>query len=180
MVRGGLLRDDFVGDLIVKDGIASVPEEIKQLWGSPPILPSEDRENYYRLAAHLAGTVKPRDIIEWLWVKDILDLTWDIQRLRRIKADTIECREIEPGPPYFGARGNVPGERAEEAKTFFENVKSFDHIERMLAMAEVRRSKVLSDIEGRRIDLAWQLRKASDNIIEGAFGQSPDARANAA
>jgi hypothetical protein len=50
----------------------------------------------------------------------------------------------------------------------------------MLAMLEVRRNKIISDIEGRRIDLAWQLRKASDSIIEGEFVESTGARAKAA
>jgi hypothetical protein len=165
--------------LIVKDGIASVPEEIKELWGSPPLLLSEDVETYYRVAAHLARTIKPNDIIEWFWVRDILDLTWDVHRLRRIKADIVKCKQLEPYPPFY-ARGEMSSERAVEANAFFENVKVFEQIERMLAKAEVRRSKVFSDIEGRRVDLAWQLRKASDNIIEGEFDESPDVRANAA
>ena len=62
-------------NLVAKDGIAPVPEEIKELWGSPPILRSENVETYYRLAAHFARTVKPHDIMEWFWLKDILDLT---------------------------------------------------------------------------------------------------------
>jgi hypothetical protein len=51
--------------------------------------------------------------------------------------------------------------------------------ETVLAMVEARRNKVISDIEGRRVDLAWQLRRSSDNLIEGEF-QSTGARASAA
>jgi hypothetical protein len=100
-------------------------------------------------------------------------------RLRRIKADIVKCKQLEPYPPFY-ARGEMSSERAVEANAFFENVKVFEQIERMLANVEVRRSKVFSDIEGRRVDLAWQFRKASDNIIEGEFDESPDVRANAA
>jgi len=169
--------------LVVKDGIASVPEEIKMLWGSPPILPSEDVEIYYLIAAQFARTVKPKDIIEWFWVRDILDLAWEIRRLRRFKADIIECKQVNCDTPYFlpnGQRTEKRGQEAEEARIFFENLEDFERIERMLAMLEVRRNKIISDIEGRRVDLAWQLRKASDNIIEGEFDESPDVRANAA
>jgi hypothetical protein len=167
-------------NLVVKDGIASVPEEIKELWGSPPILRSEDLETYYRLAAYFAGTVKPHDIIEWFWLKDILDLTCDMRRLHRFKADIIECKPVNCETSGFRARGQCTYQRSEEAQVFFESSKDFERIERMLAMLEVRRNKIISDFEGRRVDLAWQLRKASDNIIEGEFDESPDVRANAA
>jgi hypothetical protein len=165
-------------NLVAKDGIAPVPEEIKELWGSPPILRSENVETYYRLAAHFARTVKPHDIIEWFWLKDILDLTYNVCRLHRFKADIIECKHCEMAP--FRPRGECSGERSEEAQVFLENSTDFERIERMLAMLEVRRNKIISDIEGRRIDLAWQLRKASDSIIEGEFVESTGARAKAA
>jgi hypothetical protein len=161
----------------MKDGFASVPEEIKELWGRPPILPSENVETYYLHAAQLATTVKPKDFIEWLLVRDTLDLTWDIRRVRRFKADIIECKEVNCGTPRFSPRKRTDkrDDEAEEARLFFENLKDFELIERMLAGFEARRTKILSDIEGRRVDLAWQLRKASDNIIEGEFGARVDA-----
>lgn len=34
--------------------------------------------------------VEPQDIIEWLWVKDVVDLSWEILRLRRLKIDLVE------------------------------------------------------------------------------------------
>jgi hypothetical protein len=94
-----------------------------------------------------------------------------------LDALSVKAAELDECGPQ---RGEMSSERAVEANAFFENVKVFEQIERMLAKAEVRRSKVFSDIEGRRVDLAWQLRKASDNIIEGEFDESPDVRGNAA
>jgi hypothetical protein len=77
---------------------------------------------------------------------------------------------------FWSGGGGVEG----EASFFFQNLKHFDLIERMLAGLEARRTKILSDIEGRRVDLAWQFRQASNNIIEGGFGAFTDSRANAA
>lgn len=34
----------------------------------------------------IASAVEPRDYVEWLWVKDVADNTWDILRARRAKA----------------------------------------------------------------------------------------------
>ena len=41
--------------------------------------------------ARRAGVdVALRDIIEWFWVKDIADLTWEILRIRRFKVGIID------------------------------------------------------------------------------------------
>jgi len=67
-------------------GETHVPAKIHALLGKPPLLANEDLSHYDALLNELARAVKPKDIIEWLWVKDVADLTWDILRLRRIKA----------------------------------------------------------------------------------------------
>ena len=67
-----------------------VPVEIRDMLGEPPLLATEDPNQYDALLAVLAREVKPSDFIEWLWVKDIADYTWDIIRYRRIKASYID------------------------------------------------------------------------------------------
>jgi hypothetical protein len=62
-----------------------VPAEIRNVLGKPPLLANEDQNEYHYLLGELANEVRPSDIIEWLWVKDIADLTWEILRYRRIK-----------------------------------------------------------------------------------------------
>jgi hypothetical protein len=51
-----------------------------------PLLPGEDVRAYDELLASLAQTLQPGDPIECIWVKDIADLVWEAQRLRRWKA----------------------------------------------------------------------------------------------
>jgi hypothetical protein len=70
----------------------AVPAEIRGLLGEPPLLATEEPNQYYALLAALARQVKPRDVIEWLWVKDIADLTWEILRYRHIKAALVNGR----------------------------------------------------------------------------------------
>src|SRR3954470_23731783 len=63
-----------------------IPPEIAALFEQPPLLPGEDSETYNRLLTGVAVSVAPTDVIEWLWVKDVIDLTWEMQRLRRLRA----------------------------------------------------------------------------------------------
>jgi hypothetical protein len=72
----------------------SVPPDIQALFGDPPLLSTEDPARYRDMLDRFAESIAPRNIIEWLWVKDIVDLSWEIPRLRRYRALLIE-RERE-------------------------------------------------------------------------------------
>src|SRR5215831_4959383 len=72
----------------------SVPPDIQALFGDPPLLSTEDPNLYWDMLDRFAEFVEPKNIIEWLWVKDIVDLCWEIARLRRYRALLIE-RERE-------------------------------------------------------------------------------------
>jgi hypothetical protein len=57
--------------------IRSVPPDIEALFGDPPLLSTEDPALYRDMRHRFAECVAPRNIIEWLWVKDIVDLYCD-------------------------------------------------------------------------------------------------------
>ena len=56
-----------------------------EIFGPPPLLDGECPEVYDALLARVTGAVNPKDIIEEIWVHDIVDLVWEILRLRRLK-----------------------------------------------------------------------------------------------
>jgi hypothetical protein len=56
------------------------------LFGAPPLIPGEDADAYGEILARVSGQVAPRDLIEEMLLIDIVDLTWEIARLRRLKA----------------------------------------------------------------------------------------------
>jgi hypothetical protein len=62
---------------------------------SLPLLISEDPSAYKALLATFADAVRPTDPIEWIFVKDCVDLTWEIQRIRRAKAAIIDITRKE-------------------------------------------------------------------------------------
>jgi len=54
--------------------------------GPRPLIEGEDAAAYDQILARLSGTVKPKDVLEEIWVRDVVDLTWDTLRMRRLKA----------------------------------------------------------------------------------------------
>jgi hypothetical protein len=89
-------------DNLVFQGAASIPDDILRMFGDPPLLSTEDPQLYSLLLCTIAQEVCPRNAIEWFWVKDIVDLTWEIQRLRRFRTVLIEIERqarFEPPPP---------------------------------------------------------------------------------
>ena len=55
------------------------------LFGPPPLLEGEDPSAYDELLARISGAVKPADVLEEIWVSDVVNLTWEIFRWRRLK-----------------------------------------------------------------------------------------------
>ena len=60
-----------------------IPAEIAEIFGNPPVLSFEDREAYDQLLAQLVLEWRPRNITEWMFVRDIADISWEILRHRR-------------------------------------------------------------------------------------------------
>lgn len=58
-------------------------------FGPPPILEGEDSAAYDDLFARVFASVQPADIIEEIWIRDIVDLEWEILRLRRVKVNLL-------------------------------------------------------------------------------------------
>jgi hypothetical protein len=56
------------------------------IFGPAPILDGEDSEAYNDLLARVSGDVNPTGMIEEIWVRDVVDLAWEIFRWRRLKA----------------------------------------------------------------------------------------------
>jgi len=62
----------------------------KSLLPAPRLLVTESRDEFDRLRDALDDEIKPRGIIEQMFVADIAELHWEILRLRRCKAAIIK------------------------------------------------------------------------------------------
>jgi hypothetical protein len=63
-------------------------------FGPPPLLEGEDAAAYDALLAEVSGAVNPSDIIEEIWARDVVDITWEILRWRRLKANVLTTAMI--------------------------------------------------------------------------------------
>ena len=57
-----------------------------------PVIPGENPLNYEDLLARFTATLAPCDIVEETWVRDIVDLAWEVMRLRRLKTSLLNGR----------------------------------------------------------------------------------------
>ena len=161
----------------------------------PSMVSGDDAPTYAQLAARIRAAVAPTNVIEEIWARDVADLTWDVVRLRRLKAGLFRVgasdgmAEVMRGleAPIAG-RAKVRGWAARDpvavnavnsqlsaagldmgdvtAGTFAARIDQFDRIERMLAAAEVRRAAALHAIDNRRT--AERVRKAAEEAERDA------------
>ena len=56
-----------------------------------PLLPGEKEADYIALVARIVAVAQPRDAIEELLIRDVIDLSWEILRLRRMKSGLLRA-----------------------------------------------------------------------------------------
>jgi hypothetical protein len=66
-----------------------LPRDLGSLFAQRPLIQGESEDEYDDLLSRVTSAVAPADVIEAVWVKDIVDLIWESQRLRRLKASLL-------------------------------------------------------------------------------------------
>ena len=56
-----------------------------------PLLPGEKETDYTAIAVRIVRASGPRDAIEEFLIRDMIDLTWEILRIRRVKAGILRA-----------------------------------------------------------------------------------------
>jgi len=167
-------------------------------FGPPPLLAGEDGKAYDELLARVSGSVKARDIFEEMWIRDIVDLSWEIMRLKRIATgllaknildefdDIVEFIELPEPADKLVERwmANDPAaiRRVEKilasidltmdgltARAFVSDIENFERIDRLQTTAEARRNAVLREIDRHRSSLARTLRESIQGVEEAEF-----------
>src|ERR1700736_6066392 len=65
---------------------ASQPLATAPLLGGAPLIRGENVRSYDELLERICATLQPRDSLEEIWIREIVDLVWETFRLRRAKA----------------------------------------------------------------------------------------------
>jgi hypothetical protein len=158
-------------------------------FGPAPLIEGEDAGAYDELLVRISCAVRPGDIFEEIWVRDIVDLVWEAFRLRRLKACLVTAgarsalaQQLVPVVGRAQADGlarswaaREPGalaaveEQLATAGIGLEGVVAqglcfrlgfIERIERMIMAAEARRNAALREIDRHRATLGRQLRQA--------------------
>ena len=172
--------------------------ELLMLFGPPPLFDGEDTKVYDQLLTQVSTTVMPTDIFEDIWVRDVVDLTIEVLRLRRLKASLMTANAYkglsETLAPLVGrsqAETLAEGwaarkpEVVEEvnktltsaglttdnilAQTFSLKVDDIERMQHLMALAETRRNATLREIDRHRQTLGQKLRRAAQQLEDGQF-----------
>ena len=167
-------------------------------FGPAPLIEGEDGAAYDELLARVSTAINPADILEDIWVRDIVDLVWEILRLRRLKASLMAASAhkglrtiLYSLPSQESTSTLVDGWVAREprrteqvnrmlasagltidavmAETLRANIDEIDRIERMTANAEARRNSALREIELHRATFAHRLQRTIQQVEDGEY-----------
>jgi len=188
-------REGRAGNIDANRTAESTGEQLP-LFGPPPLYEGEDTALYYKLLSRVSSFVKPRDILEQIWVQDLVDITWEVFRLRRLKASLMTAnaykglKEVlvplvdwpEPDDLFKAWAARKPEAieavtkllasvgltiDAVTAQTLAVMLNEIERIDRMIATAEARWAAIIREIDRHRETLSPKLRQAVHHIEEG-------------
>jgi hypothetical protein len=161
-----------------KSEIPNALGDIRSVLGKPLLLEGEDPEAYDRLFLAIDQSVQPADALEEIWVRDLVDATWEVERLRGAKSSLLRANAykgleellkplVEAGPEtmaklYAKREKNAVkevklllaeaglDERAIIAQTLAVKIREVEAIDFLITRAEARRIAVTREIERHR------------------------------
>lgn len=181
-----------------RSGPALSAEDHENFLGPPPLIDGEDPGQYRALYDKVSSAVSPSDVIEEILVRDVVDLTWEIQRWRRFKSGVLGIGKqsaidslLEPAVDwlerselvklYVTADKDAIAEVHEHFKTmnvtqsdvnagaFVNNLDAMERLDRMTMNAEARRNQALREVDRHREAFARRLQQAVTDIEEADY-----------
>jgi len=141
-----------------------------QYFGAAPLIPGEDTEAYNQLLVSAVSALKPDDLIEMMWVRDVVDLEWEIRRARRGKV-RLASKPDAPRELRFDSFG-------EDADGLFalaavEKISPLERLDRLISFKESRRNRAIHELRQYQETEAVRRRIASE-VIDGEFCAVPE------
>jgi hypothetical protein len=172
------------------------------LSGNRPLFAGEDGAAYDSLLARVSDVVKPADVLEEIWLQDVVDLSWEVGKLRRMKAEFLDSsahrglrkvldrllgwKESQDLTAQWAA-GNPDAVKLVAsslaaagmtmntvmAQTLAASINEVERLDRLTAAAELRRNAVLRAIADYRSVFAALLRRATSGIEDAEYQVVP-------
>jgi hypothetical protein len=157
--------------------VQPVPANEIDFFGPAPLIPGEDEGAYQALLSRAVTVTDPRDIFEEIWVREVVDLTWEALRLRRLKAYLFRATAYKGVSkvllPLVPSDSNPPRFYAESIgrKWAIRDKVAVEAVNEYLAEAELTMEHVMAETLSGNLDLFEQI----DRLL-----QSVEARRNTA
>jgi hypothetical protein len=168
------------------------------LAGHRPLFAGEDAAAYDSLLGRMSDVVKPADVLEEIWLQDVVDLSWEVAKLRRMKAELLsssahrglrkvldallgwkESQDLtarwagkDPDAVKLVAKSLAGAGMTMDtvmAQTLAASINEVERIDRLTAAAELRRNVMLHEIADYRAVFAAHLRRATSGIEDAEF-----------
>ena len=75
------------------------PQQALVVVAPPRLWDGDDPAGYDLLHARVSDSLGPKDLLEEIWTRDVVDLVWEIFRLRRIKSEARKGPVMLEVPP---------------------------------------------------------------------------------
>ena len=122
-----------------------------------PLLPTEAEADYLGVAARIVAVAQPKDPIEEFLTRDVVDLTWEILRLRRLKGGLLRAAASKGVHRILLTIGYGHGPDIDSADNFAAkwasgDASSRDEFEEMLKNAGFTMDEVMAEAFAAVID----------------------------
>jgi len=75
-------------------GSLTVPVELIPFSEPSFLLPGESRQDFEAIRQMMVDDIRPETNIEWLWTLDLVELSWEILRYRRLKKRILDAHRV--------------------------------------------------------------------------------------
>jgi hypothetical protein len=151
----------------------SMPTHLNALLGESPVIRGESQAEYDQLICSIAEAIEPTNAIEWMWVKELADTTWEVRRAQRARTKLIEASLTAEG--IVRRQFGWDDEELGMAEGYQIGIRSMKSLDRMIEATKSRRDAVLREIERRRFEIAKRLKLESLELNMPERRDAPDA-----
>jgi hypothetical protein len=163
----------------------------KTLIHQPTLFSFESYRDYRHLEGAIRDHICPQNILEEIWVAEIVEAQWEIQRLRRYKSQIVNSLKLSGLQSLLNSISDGDdAENADLARRFFTNkaikkqvnamLRNFDLDESAVEVEAYRLSmQVLKQIDCRLMELAKRRDKLFQQIEDYRAGISAPAGSGA-
>src|SRR5262245_2787191 len=154
---------------------------------SAPLITGESADAYEQMLRRVIEALEPADMVEHIYIRDVVDLSFDVLRLRRLEAGLMAAGRFDAMRQLYVSRWGADYDREVTTKrdprdplkkvdaelaaanltagdvasyTLAGRIDEFERIRRMTAAAETRRESALCRLDRHRASLASRLRSA--------------------